>query len=346
MDNKLTGILYRILKGRLRFSQNGLILYIYEPSLDLIAESYDIYNEHVRASYLEGVYINSEVTNLLIEHDIWLPTDDKSIEDLKTQIEDIKVDCYQNFYDKKKLTQLKYKLKNRETELYRLFSKKSSMDHLTCDGLAESARVMYIISKTVFHEDGAPFEWKEFDYTDILSYYQEHVPTSAQLREIARNDPWRSMWNLSKKRGGPIDGSPANYTRDQIALCSYSLMYDNVYENPEAPIDDIIDNDDCLDGWFISQRRKADKDKRLKSKDDIINNPRIKNAKEIFIMAPNRETADDILDLNDPYTRSIIKQREETIKGKDNVKDRDFADVQVELQLQKNNAFIKNMRGR
>jgi hypothetical protein len=346
LDNKLTGILYRILKGRLRFSQNGLVLYIHEPSLDIIAESYDIYNEHLRAGYLQGLYINSEITNLLIAHDIWLPDDNKKIEDVKTQIEDIKVECYQNFYDKKKLAQLKYKLKNRESELYKLYSKKSSMDHLTCDGLAENARIMYIISKTVFYEDGAPFDWNGLDYSEILMYYQEHSPTSAQVREIARNDPWRSMWNISKKRGGPIEGPTTFYSRDQLALCSYSLMYDNVYENPDAPSDEIIENDDCLDGWFIHQRRKSEKDKKLKSTGDIITNPRIKNSKEIFIMAPTRETANDILDLNDPHSRSIIKQREESMKGKENVKDSDFADVQVELQLKKNNAFIKSMKGR
>ena len=38
-------------------------------------------------------------------------------------------------------------------------------------------------------------------------------------------------------------------------------MYDNVYESHERPNDKIIEDDDCLDGWFIVQRRKHEKDK-------------------------------------------------------------------------------------
>lgn len=346
VESKLEGILYRILKGRLRFSRDGLILFIYEPSIDILTDSYDVYQDQLKNGYMSGVYTESELIEVLVDNDIWNPLDDIKIEEVKKELEDIKVECFNNFFDKRKLKQLKYKLFKRQEHVLELMTKKASMNHLTCAGLAENARNLHIISKTVFFPDGTPYDWVKFDYSDILVHCQENTITSAQLREICRNDPWRSMWQISKKRNGPIDKSIVDYTRDQLSLCSYSSMYDNVYEHPECPCEDIINDDDCLDGWFISQRRKSDLEKKSKSSTSVITNSKIKNSKEIFMMADNKESASDILNLNNEHAKSIIKQRQQVMDSKESVKDNEFMDVKIDLQMQKNNALSQKMRGK
>lgn len=288
---------------------------------------------------MNNLYINSEMANVLAEQDIWNPLNDIDIDKLKEEIDDVKLECFNNFYDKKKLKQCKHKLSNRQDSIIKLMFKKSSLNHLTCDGFAEMSRNNYIISRTVFFEDGSPYDWSQFDYSDILIFYQESTITSGQIREICRNDPWRSIWNISKKRDNPLDRNFCEYTKDQLSLCSYSMMYDNVHEHPECPSEEIIDDDDCLDGWFVAQRRKSEQEKKHKTSTDVLTNPRIKNAKEIFIMADNKERAGDIFDLNDPNSRAIIQQREHVIQTKEKVQDFEFMDIKMDLQQKKNEMF-------
>ena len=49
--------LYRILQGRLRLTLGDLVLYVYEPTPELIEESFDIYDEAYKKAYFLGVYI-------------------------------------------------------------------------------------------------------------------------------------------------------------------------------------------------------------------------------------------------------------------------------------------------
>lgn len=100
--------LYRIIQGRLRYkSYDGLVLYIYEPTPELIYQSHEIYDEAYDEAYKRGVYVKSEILPILLENDYWSPLDDKEAERLEKQVENKKLECFQNFVHKKKLMQLK-----------------------------------------------------------------------------------------------------------------------------------------------------------------------------------------------------------------------------------------------
>ena len=43
---------------------------------------------------------------------------------------------------------------------------------------------------------------------------------------------------------------------DQKNILILSRMYDNVQESLDCPADDIMQDDDMLDGWFIHQKNK------------------------------------------------------------------------------------------
>jgi hypothetical protein len=51
-------------------------------------------------------------------------------------------------------------------------------------------------------------------------------------------------------------------------------MYDNVYESMECPPDEVIKDDDMLDGWFIQQHKDREKKLKEKSTDEKFGNMR------------------------------------------------------------------------
>lgn len=166
-----------------------------------------------------------------------------------------------------------------------------------------------------------------------------------QIRELAKMDLWRSIWNCNKIHGGLLfNRTPTDYSRDQINLCSFSIMYDNVFEHPESPNEKIIDDNDALDGWLILQRKKSDSEKLKNEK--LTKNSKIANSQEQFIMASSPEEAELIYNMNTDDAKNIIKQRFELIDKKGQVKDFEFADRQNEIQIAQMKSLKNHIRGK
>ena len=116
-------------------------------------------------------------------------------------------------------------------------------------------------------------------------------------------------------------------------------MYDNVYENPEAPSEKVINEDICLDGWFIIQRRKREKERKEQQVNDMLGNGKVANSQEVFLMADSQQKAKEILDLNDPMSRSIIDQRNAAIDTSEgNLNFKELPDMKQERMITAVNA--------
>jgi hypothetical protein len=155
------------------------------------------------------------------------------------------------------------------------------------------------------------------------------------------------MWNAGKKQGSLFNKPSCELTKDQLSLSSYSTLYDNVYESHKCPNDKIIDDDDCLDGWLIEQRRENEKDRKQQEVDSMIKNPKIANSQEIFVMAKDKRSAQDIYDLNDPMARNTIRARDQQIRSADRqIKFTELNDVKQGIATQAHQTAIRSIKGR
>ena len=339
--------LYRILQGRLRLVLGDLVLYVYEPDAQLVEESYDIYDESYKQAYFRGCYLQKDLLDILVKNDLWSPFYEKQSKKLEKDIEDLKVDIYKTFYDKRKVKSLKFQIRSKERQMTDYVMKKHALDHASCEGVASFARSIWLISQTTKLKDGSHYMWDKFPISIIMDHYSSDQLGSGVIRRIARTDPWRTMWYAGKKNID-IFGKPAyQLTRDQLSLCSYSSMYDNVHENPEAPDEKVIEDDDCLDGWFIVQRRKHKKDKKQQEIDDMINNPKIKNSQEIFVVARDQQAANEIYDLNDPVAKATVHNRKQAIENADGdqISFTKFNDVRQDIVTQSHQQAISKIKG-
>lgn len=337
-------ILYTIISGRTKLDLGGLILFTKEPGPALINRSYEIYEEVYDRAYMDGLYIEEELKGLLIEQDIWMPYEDKLIEDEKKRIDDKKVEAFENYFKSRELAGIKRALKAHHNILFSLLNRKATFSNLTCGHAAETARRNWLLLRTTYHKKKLIKDY-DFDIDSISRSYFNRALDNSQIRAIAHYDIWRCIWNTNKAHGGKLfNRNPTNFTRDQLTLCSYTAMYDNVYEHPESPNEKVIEDDDCLDGWFIFQKRKTEKDKNSRQVEDLIKNPKIKDSKEIFVMARAQPDIESIQGLNDGQTRNVVKQRDAVIEQKGKVSDLDFIDVQNELIFKSHQMSIDKMK--
>ena len=347
MDNILNEkTLCRILQGRLRCSLGDPALYIYEPTKEILEESFDVYDQAYKDAYFDGVYLKSELLPILVENELWSPLDDREADKIEKQIEEHKIKAFEFYYKTRDLANIKMVLRVLEKDLLKYKSKKHTLDHISCEGVASFARSIWIISKTVYNVDKTPYEWSRHSISSLMDYYNSNQISSTQFRSVARTEPWRSMWTIGKKQGNAFGKSASELTKDQISLSSYSCMYDNVYENSDAPDEKVIEDDDCLDGWFIHQRREYDKQKKKRQTEDMIKNPKIANSQEIFLMANDQEEANKIFDVNHPAVRGIIKDRQNTIQGAGKqIKFTELNDIKQDIAMESMQAAKSKIKG-
>ena len=340
-------LLYRIIQGRLRLFLGDLVLCIYEPTKDLLEESLDIYESTYNKAYFSGIPIKSELIETLVNNELWSPFDDREADKIEKSVEELKIEAYKNYFSSKKLRGIKMNIRHLEKIGNKYKSKKHVLDHTSCEGTAEFARIMWIISKTTFTTDNELYDWSNHNINFIVNKYHENQITSSQFRKIARSDPWRPMWLAAKKQSNVFGKPTTHLTKDQLALCSFSSFYDNVFESHESPPEAVIEDDDCLDGWSLVRRREHEKQIKEKQTDDKIKNPKIRNSQEIFIAASDREEASQIYDLNDPMARSVVKQREnQIVSSGPNMKFTELHDVQQDISIQRTQQAISTTKGR
>jgi hypothetical protein len=92
-------------------------------------------------------------------------------------------------------------------------------------------------------------------------------------------------------------------------LVSWSMFYDNVAKSSEAPSDDVIDDNDMLDGWILVMKSKRSEGEKSRLADELAGG----KSGEIFVPVESLEEAQTIHELNNPAANMLRKQRLQTL---------------------------------
>lgn len=326
--------LYRIMMGKLKctlFDKFGkeYKLILVEPSIDTLYEAQIIYEDSLKEALAEEVYDEKEYFKFLIENKYWTLDEEKEFEKIPTQIEDLKVDLYNAFAKSNTRKMIKAEIEGRRKRYNILLDKRHKYDYLSAHGIASMAKTYYLTACTSII-DNSPYKIQYEDSNlildNILSYKTKFRIDEKTLRDLARNDPWRSYWSC-----GNVFGKPAiELTEDQRNLLLVSKMYDNVGQSSEAPHDSVIDDDDMLDGWIIKQRRKRQAE-QAKVEGEGHLGERVAQSATIFLPAETEEDIKRINDMNSPAAQMIKTQRMLELNKKGEMKEEEFFDQRVKI---------------
>ena len=180
-------VFLRIMKGQLSYRGNGLSLYIKEPCRDKLYDSIEIYETAYEKAYFSGAMTKQELDEFLFENELYTPFDDRQLEKLKKDQEELKLQAYKSYLNKRELHFIKNNLRDNEKEQLKISLKKSKFHHLTCEGIADLSRWGWIIENSTFYLDGRPYDWRFLDVHTILSHYENSAICLKDFRSIARS---------------------------------------------------------------------------------------------------------------------------------------------------------------
>jgi hypothetical protein len=305
----------RIVHGSHRIRIGETILYVVSPTRQQRFVAAEVYRDARRDAELDGALSDKELLAILVSHRLWNEEKEGELANLTKALEDLKVGLYENRLRSNARLSIRTALKKTKDEITRLETARHGLDYVTIDGLAISAKYRYLIGATIHFEDGTSYwtegSWNQADpfidkVMEIITY--ERLDES-QYRELARNDPWRSIWGAKNFSGrGLFDCAAVEITDEQRNLMLWSGIYDNIREYPDCPADEIFEDNDMLDGWMIMQRRRRES-QMASQEGDRIGNQKIRNADEQFIMVDSVEDARKIDTMNDEMARATKSQR-------------------------------------
>ncbi len=335
-------LVHRILVGYHRFKIEDSILILKSPNLDSKYIAEEIYFEKLKEYNLEGCFDEDEYLEFLESRGIWDNKKEKSLGTIRTSIEDMKIELYESPFKSNTRKKLKEKIAKTKKKLEKLFQLKNCEVHKTSVGLAGMAKLRYLIGSSLFNLDGSlVFTDNFWDHEDsglldeVVNLYNENQISEAEYRELARTEPWKNIWVCKKACGDNVfSKSSAELSDEQKMLCYWSLLYDNVYEHPDCPTEEVIQDDDALDGFLLKEQRNRTKQKNENIIEDQLSD-KVKNSAEVFIVAETPEDAKKIMDMNDDMGQATIKARQNKIQKNKVVNQLELPDVIKKLNMEK-----------
>jgi hypothetical protein len=345
-------LLYRILCGYLKFGD----LKIVAPTPDILYEATGIYYKTIKSAEELGIMDDAELLKTMIAHELWTEKEEKELtEILVGHIEYWKKEIYLNWWKPKDRERVQKYLQVAKDTYEELFSRRYAYNYVTQDGIAAYAKYQYIIENCTYLGD-KKFDWESQSPYSTMLYYQSNIIKEEYLRDLSHNAPWETIW-LAGKKEQSLFGKPAvELSFDQLRLISWSTMYDNIREHYETPPDEIVQNDDALDGWLIIQKEEKEQKQFEKRADGQVQNQKIKNANEIYLMANLEDdlstvksnvvdTANKIDAMNSAYSKMLKKQRYKLIDRQGQINEQALPDVKQDFMMQLTQAHAQKMKG-
>lgn len=348
MDDNLEKLFYRIICGYFFIYIDDIKYKIVQPSIDIRYEAEILYDTIIEDNKYDKRWMTEHEINIYLDYNnIWNKIKEQELKKLEKTVEDFKIELFLNYSDEKKKVFFKKQLTQFRKKIDELYKEKNCMSHLDIKTHATSIKNEFILMNTIYdHSNNLVFnnpysETSEHKKLQLfIAEILEYNITPDLMRKLVKSDFWRSYVSAVNLQ---IDIHKIN--DDYRHLVSLHKMYDNVRQHPECPTEQVIDDDDALDGWFLNQHRKVEKEKKKNAILDKFGGNIKEKAGEVFVMTQDLEEMKDIYDLNDPNQKRNIR---EIItfgsKSKDGIKWQDLPFVQRELQQQANDKFKEKVK--
>ena len=335
----------RIRSGIYFVEHEGIKLKIVTPTIEEELEINEAYIKAYEEALEDDFMTEDQSVEWMRSRNLWTDEDEEKTKQLKKDLDTLRVEIFNNRNKSELRERIRKYIRAAEEALNKQSNKKSSFISNTCEGIAMVEKSCEFI-KTCTYYGGDKYDFNRLSVEFVLHLFQEKMLSEKQIRDVARNEPWRSVWMLRDSNTYKLfSNTDRELSVDQKNLLVWSRMYDNIQESMDCPTDDVIEDDDLLDGWFIVQRKKREKEQAEADFDNSTQNEKIKNSGEIFVVASNKQEADKVDMLNDIHGNIVKKQRMAKIKASDGVaSDLEFQDVKINMQAKSNQMFKDNFR--
>ena len=313
----------------------GFDLKVHTPTIEQACEACQVYADAYDMAYLDEVMDEDEMLDWMESKGLWTEADEERVDGLEKEIEKLRVGIYEARNNEERREHIRKYIRAGESQQIDMVLKMKAYHSNTCEGMAEQAKWEWTI-KNCTTLNGSLYDFKAVSLEYVITSYRSSLLGEREVRELARTEPWKSLWVIHERASSPLFmNRDRELGMDQRNLIVWSKMYDNIQESMDCPSEDVINDDDMLDGWFVVQRKKRDKEKAEAEFEDSTSSDKIKNAGEIFVVTGSTSDADRVESMNDIGATIVKKQREAVMKrGEGTTQQGEFFDEKLKVRNQ------------
>ncbi len=319
------------LYGFVNFNNEDYKVIIKDPTVDLLSEADFLYDySYKNFSQNKDIITIEESYKILIEQGIWSSDKDLEFQSLVAEVKGLRDQLPKLKFHKIQAKAIKLAITEKQNKILELDRIKNQLYSSTLEYLCSRVKKRFLMSKCTTVEKLELLENPIFQDTLAVYYFEDSSFKESQIRELARKDPFRLMWVMSKETGTPLFSCPTTHITDlQYALSSWSRIYDWAYSSDNRPAEDVIEDDEAFLSWYSEECQRLNEESTKRSTDNKY------HGNEVFIPADS-EGAKDVMALNDQNTRMKMKKRQESLEKHGELREHQLPDVKQEIQMQAN----------
>lgn len=348
--------LYRILAGNIRvvLKEYGEV-FIFPPTPLILLRAEEIYEETVDDARFSGIMTDDELCGVLVSRGLWAEAFQVELDSIPKRLEDLKVELYEAHIGFQPVNPIRATIQQERDKFAALSTKKSAFFAASAEAVGRLSKLSHILISCTHLPDGN-YVWSTEDNADardvanLIEVYNGSILDETEMRSLARHEKWRTYWTASKSEGSLFGKCALELTEQQLHLIAWSRFYDNIHESPDCPNDDVVEDDDMLDGWITYMNRQRQREKDVNA---IDKNPRLAKASEVFYVGAgpggvglSPEEAKRVNAMNDQTAKSKKAQRTQLIKQRGAISEENLPDVRMTIGNQLDQMYKEKLRGR
>ena len=323
----------------------GTPYYVCAPSPAHRLEAEGLHSETLWECSFQGVLTNEEMLQVLLDNKLWTMEEEAELNSTPQRLDAVKVDLYSRHvaFQSRRVDQCRKMLARMRKRQRELTRRRHQYDMFTQEGLAQTARMQYLVERSTRDQHNEPVDLSNTLWLldRLLEEYTRNRPDEHDLRGLSRNPKWRMIWSSGRQEGRVFGVPSTSLTDEQQTLIAWSKLYDNVNEHMEPPPQEVIDDDDMLDGWIILEQKKREKEQRERAQGSGKGKP---GAQEMYIVAETPEDAKRIEQMNDASAAFMKRQRMAVLKKGGVVGEQHMPDSKQTISLQAAQQFRDRVR--
>jgi hypothetical protein len=336
-DSARAKLVHRILGGVLRLELASQVYHLHAPTPFRRYCAEEAYESALIEAREQELFEESHLLAWMMDAGLWSTEQAADLGKYIADIEEMKVRAFEaNFRSADRKT-LQKTLAFAKGEVVRLSRERHAFDHLSVAGHANAVRLRYLVGAGLCDRYDRPV-WLDDDFwqhpssllDEALEVYLRQQVAEDKIRLLARTEPFRSYWTARKACGSLLGLDASRLSDEQRSLVVWADLYDMVYQHPDCPATEVVEDDDLLDGWFIVQRRKRGQLEPSK----VVGNEKIAGMDEVFVAAQTNEDLARVEALNSPAARAKKAQRLTYLAKHGEVKEADMPDTRQNLRNQ------------
>src|SRR6185312_12351564 len=194
-----------MLRCQVTLNRKSTTVLVKTPTREQRLIASEVYESAYADAEAEGLYSEGEAFTLLLSEGLFTTEDQKYMDDLPKEIERFKVGLYESQFKTKEKGVIRKALAKAKAKLAEVTASRYSLVHLTCAGSANIAKSRYLLGASLYRTNGrAVFTDEQFWsqpsalLDEVLSHYHKARLEEPVYRELARTEPWRSIWSVRK----------------------------------------------------------------------------------------------------------------------------------------------------